>query len=81
MFAPQHISGRLFRVWEVSSSSYGTRSDSFLEGSSEMCLSLILTNTIKDRPDLARTSHFPLGVPVRLLSSLSKIPQGQKAVL
>ncbi len=40
-----------------------------------------MTITIKDRLDLARTSHFPLDVPVCHLSSLSKIPRKQKDVL
>ncbi len=37
-----------------------------------------MTITIKDKLDLARTSHFHLDVPARLLS---KIPQGQQEVL
>ncbi len=68
MLLPQPISGRLSKVKEASSSSYGTLSDSFLEGSSKMYSSL-MTITIKDGPDLARTSHFPLDVPVRLPSN------------
>ena len=42
--------------------------------------SSLMTITIKDRPDPAQTSHFPLDVLARLLSSLSKIPRKQKDV-
>jgi hypothetical protein len=77
---PQHISGGLSKVREASLSSYGTPSDSCLEGSLKMYFSGMAIS-IKDRLDLARTSHIHLGVPVRLLSSLSKIPRKQKDVL
>ena len=80
MLLPQHISGRLSKVKEASSSSYETLTDSFLEGLSKMYLGRMAIS-IKDRLDPARTSHFPLDVPVCLLSSLSKIRQGRKDVL
>ncbi len=43
--------------------------------------SSLMTIPIKDRPDPAQALRFPLGVPARLLSNLSKIRQGQKDVL
>ncbi len=43
--------------------------------------SSLMTITVEDKPDPARTSHFPSDVLARLLSSLSKIPRKQKFVL